>query len=436
MEEVSAHVHPGPIVPDVLMRQHKYRSGLIWSRDHETCLTNLQCRRIGCNLFQSYSIAPCRLFVCLPYHERGLVPYNLWRAEEVDDMTLGVIQEPPSSPSQIASLAKNVQTIIRRCMVSVGSTLGYTPSQHDIQQTFPVQPSRRHPREPIPDRGARGLKRGAHKLPGGGARGGQPPAPPNLGRGHADPGRGGGMGEGFGGYGLGDLGCSYQVEPFNSPNLGTPSFFLGLMPPTQSRPSPHPPSIGSSLFQAPLALRIGSSSFQAPPPPYTIGSSTQHMPISKTSSSDSDEHDDEPTNVVTLAQQLRFGNLVGRRLPDSHHLIASKIAYGAYGPYFTGVVQKACTFPTNQMISHAQLTICTTHTRVQTINTTEYETAIKQMVSNEPSMLYTTVTDDDFEIDHSDSEYITSSQSESDNDAEEEDLQTPVIPITENTVTQ
>ncbi|KAI5683550.1 hypothetical protein M9H77_04778 [Catharanthus roseus] len=47
MEEVSAHVHPGPIVPDVLTRQHEYRSGLIWSGDHETCFTDLQCRRLG-----------------------------------------------------------------------------------------------------------------------------------------------------------------------------------------------------------------------------------------------------------------------------------------------------------------------------------------------------------------------------------------------------
>ncbi|KAI5649772.1 hypothetical protein M9H77_35777 [Catharanthus roseus] len=31
MEEVPAHVHPGPIVPNVLTRQHEYRSVLIWS---------------------------------------------------------------------------------------------------------------------------------------------------------------------------------------------------------------------------------------------------------------------------------------------------------------------------------------------------------------------------------------------------------------------
>ncbi|KAI5652296.1 hypothetical protein M9H77_29483 [Catharanthus roseus] len=58
---------------------------------------------------------------------------------------------------------------------------------------------------------------------------------------------------------------------------------------------------------------------------------------------------------------------------------------------------------------------------------TEHVTTITHMISHEPSMLYTTVTDDDAEIDHSDEDYVASSQSESDdnNDAEEDELQTP-----------
>ncbi|KAI5654704.1 hypothetical protein M9H77_31891 [Catharanthus roseus] len=56
--------------------------------------------------------------------------------QEVDDMASVVIQEPPSSPSQMVVFAKKVQTIIRRCMVSIGSTLGCTLLQHNIQQTF------------------------------------------------------------------------------------------------------------------------------------------------------------------------------------------------------------------------------------------------------------------------------------------------------------
>ncbi|KAI5682092.1 hypothetical protein M9H77_03320 [Catharanthus roseus] len=373
MEEVPAHVHPGPIVPDVLTRQHKHRFGLTGSGDHATCFTDLQCRRFGRNLFQSYSTTPCTLvkkeplevwilraftgsetdddlilrargfnflllgghilldFLGSLVHVRYLSlledfdaistyswvevlsypkdEYIRWyrditqvyignpanrdthtvgyhpagvnrRMMEVDDMASRVIQEPLSSPSQIASFAKKVQTIIRMCMVSIGGTLGCTTSQHNIQQTFLVQPSRRRPQEPVPDRGARGVKRGARRLPGGGARGGRSLAPPDLGRGHINPGRGGEMGEAYGGRELRDLGSSYQVEPFDSLDLGMPSFTLGLMPPTQSHP--------------PISY--------APPPSYAVGSSTQYMPISTTSSSDSDEHDDETTDVVTPAQ--------------------------------------------------------------------------------------------------------------------------------------
>ncbi|KAI5667153.1 hypothetical protein M9H77_17006 [Catharanthus roseus] len=61
MEEVPAHVHPGLIVPDVLLRQHEHRSGLIWSGNHKTCYTDLQCRRFGRNIFQCSSTAPRRL---------------------------------------------------------------------------------------------------------------------------------------------------------------------------------------------------------------------------------------------------------------------------------------------------------------------------------------------------------------------------------------
>ncbi|KAI5663010.1 hypothetical protein M9H77_22333 [Catharanthus roseus] len=60
MQEVPAHMHLGPIVPDVLSRQHEHRSDLIWSPDHKTCYTDLQCGRFGRNLFQCYSTAPRR----------------------------------------------------------------------------------------------------------------------------------------------------------------------------------------------------------------------------------------------------------------------------------------------------------------------------------------------------------------------------------------
>ncbi|KAI5670995.1 hypothetical protein M9H77_11359 [Catharanthus roseus] len=61
MEDVPTHVHTGLIVPDILTRQHEHRSGLIWSGDHETCITDLHCRCFGLNLFQVYSMTPHRL---------------------------------------------------------------------------------------------------------------------------------------------------------------------------------------------------------------------------------------------------------------------------------------------------------------------------------------------------------------------------------------
>ncbi|KAI5658060.1 hypothetical protein M9H77_26853 [Catharanthus roseus] len=141
MEEIPAHVHSGPIVPDVLIKQHEHRSVLIWSGDHETCFTDLQCRRFGRSLFQCYSTAPrshmlpdfsgnlvhvrylslledidairtyswgscvlgflhrhaiwCTFFDCsqLPTHKLTSM------LQEVDNMASVVIQEPPSSPT-------------------------------------------------------------------------------------------------------------------------------------------------------------------------------------------------------------------------------------------------------------------------------------------------------------------------------------------------
>ncbi|KAI5676525.1 hypothetical protein M9H77_07475 [Catharanthus roseus] len=79
----------------------------------------------------------------------------------------------------------------------------------------------------------------------------------------------------------------------------------------------------------------------------------------------------------------------------------SEIARDAYGPYFTGVVPKSWTLPTNRMISHAELiqrrTVPITHDR-NTINMMEYVTTIRKMVSDEPSMLYSTINDDEMKL--------------------------------------
>ncbi|KAI5662490.1 hypothetical protein M9H77_21813 [Catharanthus roseus] len=60
-----------------------------------------------------------------------------------------------------------------------------------------------------------------------------------------------------------------------------------------------------------------------------------------------------------------------------------------------------------------------------TINITEHVTVVTQIISDEPSMLYLTVNDDDDENDHS--EKTTSYL--------EEELQIPVNPVIENTMT-
>ncbi|KAI5663678.1 hypothetical protein M9H77_23001 [Catharanthus roseus] len=212
MEEVPAHVHPGPIVPDVLTRQHEHRSGLIWSGDHETCFTDLQCRHFGRNLFQSYSTAPRRGSLSHTT-DLGVVTYPVLRPQLMTD-----IQDDPLAP--LGAICMN--------------------------------------------------------------------------------------------------------------------------------------------------------------------------------------NDNEMRYLWTIAPNLAM---------DGIHILV-------------------------EFIQIQQQTISTTHTLVQTINMTEYEIAITHMISNEPSMLYMIVTDDDAKIDHLDEENVPSSQSELDNNAEEEDLQTPVILVTENTVTQ
>ncbi|KAI5680855.1 hypothetical protein M9H77_02082 [Catharanthus roseus] len=134
----------------------------------------------------------------------------------------------------------------------------------------------------------------------------------------------------------------------------------------------------------------------------------------------------------------------------------SEIARDAYGPYFTGVVRKSWTLPTTQMISHDKLirkilkyrdmnpnlwnqqNIPITHDR-NTTTLPEHITAVTQMVSDEPSTLYSTVNNNDDEVEGSDGDDVVSSQSESDddNDPEEGEFQTPLNPVnTVNPVTE
>ncbi|KAI5653813.1 hypothetical protein M9H77_31000 [Catharanthus roseus] len=197
---------------------------------------------------------------------------------EVDDMATEVIQGPPSSPTQEASFAKKVQTIILR-----------------------FQPSRRHPQEHISNRGAHKVKREASRLPGRGAR-----------HGHTDL-----------GHEVEHVGASHLVDPFDSSDLDIPSFSLGLTPPSQSLPggsgtlraSP-PPGLGFTLFQSPYHTFLGFSSFRAPPPPGTAGSSTPHQHISHSSLSDEEERTNDTTHVQHLGFEHRIGKKTTRFTPS------------------------------------------------------------------------------------------------------------------------
>ncbi|KAI5656641.1 hypothetical protein M9H77_25434 [Catharanthus roseus] len=90
-----------------------------------------------------------------------------------------------------------------------------------------------------------------------------------------------------------------------------------------------------------------------------------------------------------------------------------------------------------------QQNIPITHDR-NTTTLSKHITTVIQMVSNEPSMLYSNINNNDDEVDGSDGDNAVSSQFESDddNDPEEGEFQTPlnpvnpVNPVTENIVPQ
>ncbi|KAI5666429.1 hypothetical protein M9H77_16282 [Catharanthus roseus] len=143
----------------------------------------------------------------------------------------------------------------------------------------------------------------------------------------------------------------------------------------------------------------------------------------------------------------------------------SEIAKDAYGLYFTGVVQKTWTFPTNRMISHAELVRKILKYRDMDHNLWSVRMTMRvpsfykehrmfyfnlynmnndnkmrylwtiasnlakewiHIVSDKPSMLYPTINDDDNGDDDSDEDYVITSESKSDdnNNDEEEELQT------------
>ncbi|KAI5683925.1 hypothetical protein M9H77_05153 [Catharanthus roseus] len=192
--------------------------------------------------------------------------------QEVDDMASVVIREPP--------------------FISFTDGRRYEESVDDYLE-------HRHPREHVPDRGARGVKRSARRHPGRGVGGGCPPVPPAPERHeHVDPGhavveRGEGSGSG---QPIGD--------PFDSPNLDMPSFSLGLTPASKPLPSgsetsqmPSAPDLGFASFQSPHSTAYGFFGFWAPPP------------LGIASSSDEEEREDDMDGV----QHLGFGHRIGKK---------------------------------------------------------------------------------------------------------------------------
>ncbi|KAI5663278.1 hypothetical protein M9H77_22601 [Catharanthus roseus] len=232
MDKVPAYVHPSHIVPDVLTMRHEHRSGLILSVDHETCHM-------------------------LPDMSDNLIHTSL--LQEVDDMTIGLLEEPPSSPTQYTNY----------------SVAG------PVEKRAPVPPY-------LGGRGRVDPKHGGEREGGG-----------SDGRGRADPGS----------YVLLDL--------FDSLALDASTFSLDLTLVAPSHPSragtsyipPYlfdsldtdyvqpPPSTGGMSYAPPPLSAVGLS-FDLPPPSGKVASFVPRMPISCASSSDS-EHGDEPANDVT-----------------------------------------------------------------------------------------------------------------------------------------
>ncbi|KAI5652797.1 hypothetical protein M9H77_29984 [Catharanthus roseus] len=186
--------------------------------------------------------------------------------QEVDDMTTGVLERPSSSPTQYASVLRKVQTIIRWCIVYIGASIYSTT----IALSSP---------ESVSEGGALGVKRGARRLPGNGACGGCAPVPPYL----------GGRGPVYPGHEDREM---EDLEDGDIEIRDASTFSLGLTPLAQSHPSGADTSyiprlsIGGISYAPPPPGTVRYS-FDAPAPPGTVGSSVLHMPISRTSSSNS-----------------------------------------------------------------------------------------------------------------------------------------------------
>ncbi|KAI5676605.1 hypothetical protein M9H77_07555 [Catharanthus roseus] len=280
--------------------------------------------------------------------------------QEVDDMTTGVLEKPPSSPTQYASVMRKVQTNINRCMISIRACIRSTaiPCWSTGACTYAW---------------CSWGEKGTHRLLDGWAHRGRVPAPPHLGgRGQSDPGHGGERGRGSGRRRHGDPGSCVPPSPFENPDLDVMIFSLGLTP-----------------FA--LSYSSGAGTSYVPPDPFNIPDA------------------DYISMVMTRRMMLSWHN----NLALNNVLGDSENVRDAYGLYFTRAAKKTWTF--TRMVTHNEL-----------------------MVSDEPSMLYPDVEEDDEDDDDADEDYDISSESDNNNkpNDKEDYISTPVNPLSYTIVNQ
>ncbi|KAI5663464.1 hypothetical protein M9H77_22787 [Catharanthus roseus] len=169
-----------------------------------------------------------------------------------------------------------------------------------------------------------------------------------------------------------------------------------------------PPPLGTTCSSVPLPLSVVGLSFDAPPPPGTTCSSVPHMPISRVSSSDSDEHGDD------LSDDTIRPNISKERI----HVLVE----------FEPIQSQ-----TFSDIQHTHVSTDEDHSNIR-----QYVMTITLMISDEPSMLYPDVEEDDEDDDNANEDYTLSSASDDDNDDNDEEdyIITPINPLSSTTVNQ
>ncbi|KAI5656550.1 hypothetical protein M9H77_25343 [Catharanthus roseus] len=100
----------------------------------------------------------------------------------------------------------------------------------------------------------------------------------------------------------------------------------------------------------------------------------------------------EVQGPIPAILKLRVQNQNPKKLKGTKRI--SEHARDAFGPYFTGASKKTWTF--TRMVTHDQLN----HSNVR-----QHVTTITQMISDDPSILYPDVREDDEDDDDADANY-------------------------------